>query len=287
MPERPARSAFQKPSSVEPTGVTTPRPVTATRRRGLAVIYYDRGAMRHALTHLVKWSELDARDGQPERFMGVIYEAMGSDDPAVEHYQAALRRQLSPRVRAEAVLELAQLLIKRGEFAEALDYLNQDDYETEDARLAAQELRAECCYSLARHAEAISLLDRVLAENPSAVRGLRLRAAIHVEAGTLEAGLPMLDKALLIDPHDCPSRYQLARAYQLLGRHNEATEQYDRLEQSRRFLEALSNLNKEAIEKPNNVAIRLRLAELCEKLQKPRLAEMWRRAAANCPAEDL
>ena len=178
-------------------------------------------------------------------------------------------------------------MIKRGEFAEALDYLNQDDYETEDARLAAQELRAECCYSLARHAEAISLLDRVLAENPSAVRGLRLRAAIHVEAGTLEAGLPMLDKALLIDPHDCPSRYQLARAYQLLGRNKEATEQYDRLEQSRRFLEALSNLNKEAIEKPTNVAIRLRLAELCEKLQKPRLTEMWRRAAANCPAEDL
>ena len=131
------------------------------------------------------------------------------------------------------------------------------------------------------------MLDRVLAENPSAVRGLRLRAAIHAEAGTLEAALPMLEKALLIDPHDCPSRYQLARAYQLLGRNKEATEQYDRLEQSRRFLEALSNLNKEAIEKPNNVAIRLRLAELCEKLQKPRLAEMWRRAAANCPAEDL
>src|SRR5207237_2081653 len=48
--------------------VVSVRPETIDARRGLAAIYYDRGAMSKALAQLEKWVELDGGDGQPHRF---------------------------------------------------------------------------------------------------------------------------------------------------------------------------------------------------------------------------
>src|ERR1051326_7150090 len=89
-------------------------------RRGLATLAYDRGSMVEALGHLTKWSELDDLDGQPHRFMGVIYKDQMALVPAAEHYRKALQRRLSPRVREAAVIEWVEVLIQQTEYAEAL-----------------------------------------------------------------------------------------------------------------------------------------------------------------------
>src|SRR5207245_527041 len=149
--------------------VVSVRPETIDARRGLATIYYDRGAMSKALAHLEKWVELDGGDGQARRFMGVIYKDMGANAPAAEHYRAAL--------------------------------------------------------------------------GPPSPRGLRGRARLRTDAEEFAAAASLLEQALRQDAHDCPCRYQLAQAYEHLGRRSAAAEQLRRLDQSQRLFKELSELN--------------------------------------------
>lgn len=264
--------------------VASVRPDNVDARRGLATLYFDRGAMNQAITHIVKWSELDPRNGRPERFLGVIYEGMAADTPAVEHYRAALSLELPPRDRKKAGVELAQLLVKRSEFAEALACLDEATDEAEESATTA--LRAECLYGLGRHGEATKLLDRVLAEDPSSVRALRMRATIQLGASEDAAAVLLLERALRIDAHDYASRYQLALACQRLGRLPEAAEHYRLLEHSQRLWKELAELNQAAIQRPSDADLRRQLADLCERLNKPELAQMWLRAAAGCPTAE-
>jgi tetratricopeptide (TPR) repeat protein len=260
------------------------RPGDKDAHRGLATIYYDRGAMRKALTHLEKWSDLDDRDGWSHRFMGLIYRDVGAKGPAVEHYQAALARTLPPRARGEVVVELAEVLIQQTEFAEALACLDSASLESAEAPAALPELRAECLYGLARGAEALSVLEQNRGSEPSA-RWLRLRAQLHAHAGETSAAAALLEKALRTDPHDCACRYQLALVYERLGRRTEAAEQRGLMDKSQRLFLDLIELNQQAIDKPTDAKIRRRLAEVCDKLGKHELAQMWLRAAETCPEE--
>jgi predicted Zn-dependent protease len=125
----------------------------------------------------------------------------------------------------------------------------------------------------------------VLASPAPTPRALRVRAQIHLDADEAAAAVPLLERALRIDNHDCPCRYQLAMAYEHLGRRAEAAEQRRLLDQSQRGFQELSDLNKEAIRKPNDAGVRRRLAEVCGRLNKPDLAQMWLRAAAACPGD--
>lgn len=263
--------------------VVSVRPENVDARRGLAAIYYDRGAMSNALAHLEKWVELDGGDGQPHRFMGVIYKDMGANASAAEHYRAALSLRLSPKVRREVVPELTEVLLQQHEYAEALKHVDNYLAESGAPAVAPLELRAECLYGLQEQAEAVSTLDRAAALGPLSPRGQRVRALLHADAGEFAAAASLLEKALRQDAHDCPCRYQLAQAYEHLGRRSDAAEQLRRLDQSQRLFRELSDLNQEAISKPTDVAVRRRLADVCVKLGKPELAEMWLRAAAACP----
>jgi Tfp pilus assembly protein PilF len=263
--------------------VASARPENIDARRGLAAIYYDRGAMSNALAQLEKWVELDGGDGQPHRFMGVIYKDMEANGPAAEHYRAALGLHLSPQVRRQMVPELADVLIRQNEHTEALKYL--DGYLSEGGAptVSLLELRADCLYGLQDPAGAVRALDRAAALGRPSPRGRRVRALLYVAAGDFAAAAGVLEEALQDDPHDCPCRYQLALAYERLGRRTDADEQRRRLDQSRRLFQELSDLNQEAIRQPTDVAVRRRLAEVCVKLDKPELARMWLRAAAACP----
>ncbi|MCI0464235.1 MAG: tetratricopeptide repeat protein [Gemmataceae bacterium] len=251
--------------------------------RGLATIYYDRGAMTDALGQLIQWSELEDQDGRPYRFMGLIYKDLMALVPSADHYRKALSRELPPRVREEIVIELAEVLILQTEFAVALRYLDECSFEVGGVPTVLPELRAECLYGLGRSAEAIRVLDQAPNSGPPSPRWLRLRAQLHADAGELRAAADLLQKALDADPHDCPCRYQLAQVYERLGRRPEAAEQRGLLEQSQRLYTQLGDLNQQAIQKPHDAGVRRRLAEVCGQLGKLDLAQMWLRAAAACP----
>ena len=64
------------------------------------------------------------------------------------------------------------------------------------------------------------------------------------------------------------------------GRPKEVAEQERLLKQTQEYLAQLTSLNDAIAERPWDVAVRTRLAEICQKLDKPDLAAMWREAAA-------
>ena len=140
--------------------------------------------------------------------------------------------------------------------------------------------RAECLWGLDQAAEAKLLLDKVLKEQPHSAELLRLRAKLHLNENEPQQAAALLEQAVRLDRHDYQSRYQLAQAYQMLGRPMEATEQQQLCKETQDYLAELTNLSTAIAERPWDAAARSRLAEVCEKLDKTDLAAMWRRAAA-------
>jgi tetratricopeptide (TPR) repeat protein len=261
------------------------RPNEVDAHRGLVAVYYDRGAMEQVLRHLKKWSDLDDKSGEPHRLMGQIFQDLDSQEFAIEQYRAALDRDLPPQTHDETVVELAKVLIRHTEFAEALAALDGCSSEASETEPAVAALRAECLYNLNRSSEAIRYLDPVLVGGTPSLRALRVRARIHADAGECQAAADLLERALRVDVHDTSCRYQLTLVLERLGRHAEAALQRRQMERDQRLLQQLSDLNREAIDKPSDVGIRRRLAEICTQLDKPELAQMWLRAAAACSPE--
>lgn len=253
-------------------------------RRGLAALYYDRGAMREALRHLQKWTELAEDDGMPYRFMGLIYQGLSATGPAAESYTKALQRKLPPDIREAALVELAEVHLLRTEYADALACLERLSADTL-AQAKIQECRAECLWGMGRAAEATALLEPLLAAPSPSPQTFELRAKIHLAAGEDAEAMALLEKALHLDAHDCSSRYQLALLYTKHKRQAEADEQFRLLATSQQLFRELSEGNQQAIERPTDVAIRRRLADLCSQLNKRDLAQMWLKAANSCPTE--
>jgi len=255
------------------------RPADVEARRGLAAIYYDLGAMERAIHHIERWAELAPGDGQPHRFLGVIRASQAADAEAVRHYREALARDLPQPLREEAVVEMAELLVKQTQYAEALALLESTPFRAGRTPQSSADLRAECLYYLNRQPEAVALLDSAPADSPVSPRALRVRAMLHTDAGSPDKAVPLLEDALRADAHDTASRHQLTLAFGRLNRPTDAAEQRRQFERSQGLLKELSDLSQEAVARPRDVAVRRRLADVCRRLNRPALAEMWQRAA--------
>jgi tetratricopeptide (TPR) repeat protein len=259
------------------------RPDHVDAHRGLAAIYYDQGALEWAVRHCEEWARLDPADGRPYRFMGVIHKDRPiENDLAIAAYQNALQRELSDGTAEEVRQELAECLVKQSDFAEALEVLDRCTTPARaTSKLAA--LRAECLWGLGRAAEAEALLDEALAAHPRALELLRLRGKLHLDARQPREAVARLEQALQVDRHDHASRYLLAQVYESLGQATAAAEHRRLLQETQEYLKTLTQLSEEATHKPWDAGLRWRMAEVCEQLNKPELAKMWRQAAAACP----
>ncbi len=266
--------------------VVDQRPEHVEAHRGLADIYYYQGALGSALQHMEVVAQLDPRDGRPYQYMGYIYKDLPGDKArAIPCFQEALRRGLSKQAaRAGVWQELLETLITQCRYAEALQVLEQGSPEAM-ASPKVVALRAEALGGLDRGGEAQLLLDQALKDHPRVPELLRVRAKLYLSANEPQPAAVLLERALEVDRHDHLSRFQLAQAYEFLGRAKEAAEQRRLFQQTDNDLAALTKLNMEAMNKPWDAAVRKRLAVLCENLGKADLAAFWLQAAASCPPE--
>jgi tetratricopeptide (TPR) repeat protein len=254
--------------------------------RGLASIYYDQGARDRAILHLRKVGELDARDGRPYRLIALICKDQEQYDEAIKNYEEALQRKLPAHVPeqdpATVRQELAQCLVARAQFQRALEVL-QEASPSVDAAADVEALRAEALLGMGRTTEAQQVLDNALNifNNNGAL--CRLRARIHVEAKEFEPARKLLERALWIERTDYPARLQLIQVLKVLGDNEELDRQQHELNQVKKDMEERSRLEREAVARPWDASLRLRLAELCRRLNRGDLALMWERAAAACP----
>jgi|GEM_PF-1701910 len=258
--------------------------------RGLASIYYDQGAGARAIFHLTKVGELDSRDGRPYRLIALICKDQEQYDEAIKNYEEALQRKLPAHVPeqdpATVRQELAQCLVVRAQFQRALEVL-QDVSLSVDAAADVEALRAEALLGMGRTAEAQQVLDNALNifNNNGAL--CRLRARIHVEAKEFEPARKLLEKALWIERTDYRARLQLIQVLKVLGDNQELDRQQHEQDQVKKDMEERSRLEREAVARPWDASLRLRLAELCRRLNRGDLALMWERAAAACPPAPL
>jgi len=244
--------------------------------RWLAVIYYDQGDATRAVPHLQEVARLDPSDFRPHRLMGLIFQYLDSTDDAISAYTEALKRNPPADVRDEVRHELAECQLKQFRYQDVLATIG--DLTTPEAI----SFRVEAISALGRPAEADRILAEGIESHPENARLLRIRGERARAHGDYAAAAEFLERAVAIDPSDFRAHYQLVLTYEGLKQLEKAEKQRQRHDELKKLYDALSKLSAEASKDPWNEGIRWELASLCEKLHKPQLAEMWRKAARAC-----
>jgi tetratricopeptide (TPR) repeat protein len=261
-------------------------PDSVDAHRGVAAIAYDLGQMERAIDHLEHVIRLDPQDARPHRFLGEIYRDMANPESSVAEFQEALRlvNGLSANALDQIRFEVAHGLVQRSRHAEALVVLDEAAADGRPEPPYMQGLRAEALRGLGRRSEAIVVADRALAENPNEGAFQLLRGQLYLDAGNAEAAVPLLERSAALSPHHYQSFFLLAQAYAGTGRTADADRTNTRAEEIRKDYDTVTALGREAADRPWDAAIRIRLAEYCERTGDASGAAMWRKAAAACAA---
>jgi tetratricopeptide (TPR) repeat protein len=262
------------------------RPDQIDAHRGLASIYFNKASREESIRHLRRVAELDPQDGRPYQMMGHIYKILEDYPDAIDSYRKALERTFPERSRtqfhASIRQDLADCLVQTSQYAPALEILEQLQPSPQQVS-QIDALRGQCLFALDRKAEATALLDQALADDPNCVELLRVRSRLHMDVKEWVKAVKLLEQALAQDRHDYISRLQLMQVYRSMGQTAKADEQQRLAEQTRAGFQELNDLSQQAMDRPNDAAVRLRAAQLCDRLDRTDLAAMWRQAAAACP----
>ncbi len=265
-------------------------PDTADAHRGLGAIAYDLGQTAEAEAHLEEVARLDPADARPHRLLAHIRRDAGNLPLAEVSFREAIRVGFPAAATTDAVrVELAENLVRRAKFAEAVTVL--DAVAPESAKAVALAVRVQALRGAGRRQDAVAAADRGLADFPAG-EFARLRGQLYAEDGDAKAAIPLLERAARPGPDAARTHYHyqdlyqahflLAQVYAADGRQADADQAAARAEEIRRDLDAATQLSQEAAARPSDAAVRLRLAAVFARLGDAGLAKMWRDAAAAC-----
>jgi predicted Zn-dependent protease len=201
---------------------------------------------------------------------------------AAEAFREALARDPPAKIRPALVRGLVQSLTGQHEYEAALAAAAEASLHPLPPDAARLALEAECRWSLGQVEQARELLDQAAQIDPAEPRVPQLRARLLVEAGRAADAVPLLEDVLARDPHDFESRYRLSLAFRRLGQTDRADEEMHRMQESRALRRRLTDLSDLAVAEPRNAQVRDELAGICEELGKPDLARLYRQAAEAC-----
>jgi tetratricopeptide (TPR) repeat protein len=174
------------------------------------------------------WLEKQPDNPQALCFQGEFHlDYEKAPDRALKSYRRAV--ELDPE-NEEARQGLAIVLLDSKSFSEALEHIEYvRRFQPENLRV--QVGLAECREGLGERAEAVRLLDEVLAHHEQYVPALSLRGRIAVESGQYAEAEPMLRQAIALSPGDHQARYNLILCLSNTDRPDEAKRQGDALKQ--------------------------------------------------------
>jgi len=149
-------------------------PSLTDAHRWLAALYYDIGAMDHALAELQVISEQAPDDPRPCRLRGLIYKDFEQEyeRDAVHEYRESLRRGPDQPDRQQIRVELAECLVKQARFDEALETIGPCEKSPDVLAIQAQ-----CHVGKGDKASARRLLGEALARDPNHLSRLHGKAA--------------------------------------------------------------------------------------------------------------
>lgn len=254
-------------------------PENPAAHRWLAAIYYDLGALSLAMDHLDRLVELAPEDYRPHRLKAVIHSDFEQYQLAVDDYRRALERDVPAELRASLRLQLAGSLLKLDRFQDVLDLFSvvEPDAEIWLARAKAWRGLGE----QARFREALQQAQSLAADD---IEVVKLTGYAHLDRGELEAAREEFATIVEQEPFDVEALYQLALIERQLGHDGVYEELMHRKEASQKLYEEMTDLSRKILTDPLDAGSRDRLAEICTQLGKEKMAEVWRRAAAESRA---
>jgi predicted Zn-dependent protease len=245
-------------------------PQNSEAHRWLGIVYHDLGAMDAAIGELEAALRANPADWQPHALLAQIYFDVEQYAQAAENYRCVVAHRADPI----ATLRLAVSLVRLKKFRDALNVLEPMTRSAESLVLMA-----ECHLALNDQTRAGQLLEEARSIDASSHAVLLLSARMSLDAQNPKAATEFLQQALGQDPHDCQTRYQLALSHRDQGLLGEYAEELSRFEVSQKLHDQYAELSRQARQRPNDSQVRDELCEVAQKLGKPEIARLWKRAA--------
>jgi tetratricopeptide (TPR) repeat protein len=259
--------------------LTTELPDDAEAFRWLGVVEYDLGATDAARAALLRLAELVPDDYRPHRLLGLMYLDFEAYGEAVPEYERALELSPPADVRAEVLVELARCQIAIRNYDSAIASLEQAPSTSK-----SQALLAKCLFNKGQMEQSKQRLEAARLLDTGNRDVLLLEAEIASFEKRHDDALRALRRVVGLFPHDPECRYRLGIFLQQRGDAAGSEAELARWKKENDLVDRLSQLNLQAGSDPHNAELRLQLAEVCDQLEKPELAQMWRDAAAACKA---
>ncbi len=136
---------------------------------------------------------------------------------------AILERLKAPTVSFPRAYEIvAQFHLRLGEPAEAIRQLEEGIRAYPKEKQPYRQLIVEALLAQHKQAEAVSLNEAILRENPRDVDANVRKAAFLLDSGDFQNAIPALEKILRLAPNNSATLYNLGRANMLAGRTEQA-----------------------------------------------------------------
>jgi len=245
--------------------------------RLLGAILYDLGAYSRAIPHL-EYVLDKAPDSIGTHFMmGIMHLEFGDTRKSIDHFRKVVEGGASGKLRQDAIWQLSDALMQTQQYDEAERLLSEYD---KSSKFLSR--RANCLWTLQRREEARQLVQRA-AKLDDTNRDYRLiLLQIQFNDKQWKQATETALEFLKDEPHEANVRYQLAQAYARQGLQDDYEREIARYKESLELIGQLQELNRRATAEANDPEVRDQLADVCDRLGKKDLAEMWRKAAEHC-----
>lgn len=253
------------------------QPDNVEAHRWLGATWYDLGAYNAAIVELEAVVRLAPDDYRPHHLLGIMYADFEQHAESIREFTAALKGAADPQLRDSMLLELAKAHAALHEYQQATACLDQASESGTAARL-----RAVCLLADGQPEQADEQIRRAKQLGEESPELAVLESELLEQQGSIAQAESVLQQAILKWPAWAGLYYRLGNVQKQLGQDQQAAATLQTWQKYRDLATELTQLNLKAIAEPFNAEIRDRLAVVCQELQKPELAEMWKTAAEAC-----
>ena len=265
--------------------------------RFLASAYYDIGAMDDAQKVLDAIVRFAPDDFRAYRFKAMILHDFELYDEALIQWNAAIdRAKQDPKFLAYCQLRKGECLIRLRRYDEACATLAEvrldstgsaaDGLPAADFAAQVFAARAEACLAIRRFDESSRFAAESLSLSPGNVAATLTAVRLAEEQQRNEEAILLLKIAIDRYPREAQLLGRMADILASMGQTEQASLARSRSAELMALQTHFTDLHQQAIARPDDSAVRLRLAETAESLGRTGIAEMWYQAAAGLAPQD-